>query len=210
MAADVVEVLEALDVHDALVVGHSMGGMVAQTVVLEHRRRAAGRVAALVLVATSARTVLGGRLGARATATLAAGGGRAFGLLARRGWGLVPQEDLATWVARASFGTRADPAQVELARSMIAAMSPVAMAELSASLLSFDVVDRLGEIDLPTQVVVGTADLLTPPMAARVLAEGIPGATLTVLAGCGHMVMLERAPELDALLEGCPPRPAVR
>ena len=35
---------------------------------------------------------------------------------------------------------------------------------------------------------------------ARAIAERIPGAELTVLAGCGHMVMLERAEELDDLV----------
>ncbi len=60
--------------------------------------------------------------------------------------------------------------------------------------------DRLGEIVLPTRVVAGTRDLLLPPFHSRRLVAGIPGASLTMLAGCGHMVMLERPEALDAVL----------
>ena len=46
----------------------------------------------------------------------------------------------------------------------------------------------------------GKADVLTPPMEARRLARGIPGARLELMERAGHMIMLERAEELDELL----------
>ncbi len=75
------------------------------------------------------------------------------------------------------------------------------MAELLTPLMGFDVRLDLPRIDLPTLVVVGSRDLLTPARRARFMASRIPGARLEVLPGCGHLVMLERPDELDALIE---------
>jgi proline iminopeptidase len=58
----------------------------------------------------------------------------------------------------------------------------------------FDYIQDLRRIDRPTLVVVGELDRTTTPRAARVLAEGIPGAELVVIAGAGHMSFAE-APE---------------
>ncbi|HTZ07618.1 MAG TPA: alpha/beta fold hydrolase, partial [Acidimicrobiales bacterium] len=64
-----------------------------------------------------------------------------------------------------------------------------------------DLRDRLSEIDLPTLVVVGTHDRLTPPRYARRLVSAIPDSRLAELARCGHMPMLERRHEFARLLE---------
>ena len=57
---------------------------------------------------------------------------------------------------------------------------------------AFDVMDRLGEIRVPTLVVAGTADQLTPTKYAHFLTRNIPGAHLVVVEDAGHMAMLER------------------
>jgi proline iminopeptidase len=51
---------------------------------------------------------------------------------------------------------------------------------------------RLGEIRVPTLVVVGENDWLIPPGASRVIAEGIPGAELLVIPESGHFSFVER------------------
>jgi pimeloyl-ACP methyl ester carboxylesterase len=83
---------------------------------------------------------------------------------------------------------------------MMAAMSPASLGSLMRGIGSFKLKDRLGTIDLPTRVVVGTRDVLTPPRHAMAIAEGIPHAELVVLPGTGHMVMLERPEELNSML----------
>lgn len=128
-----------------------------------------------------------------------------MGRAERRGRGLFPSDDLALWASRATFGADPDPADVELTRSMIAAMSPSAVSGLLGPLLTFDVHRQVHAIDLPTQVVVGTRDLLTPPKMARAIVDQIPGAQLTVYPGCGHMVMLERPDQLSDLLHRASP-----
>ena len=60
----------------------------------------------------------------------------------------------------------------------------------------------MGSIRIPTVVVVGDRDLMTPVNHARALAAAIPGARLEVLPGCGHMVMLERRRELNHAILG--------
>jgi pimeloyl-ACP methyl ester carboxylesterase len=89
---------------------------------------------------------------------------------------------------------------VQLLCGMVDSMSPGALAELLPHLFAFDVRDRLGSMALPVDVVVGTRDVLTPPRTARGIVQRVPGARLTLLPGCGHMVMLERAEALCDLV----------
>ncbi len=70
----------------------------------------------------------------------------------------------------------------------------------------------LPRIGVPTLVLVGEEDTLTPPDVARSIANGIPGARLAVLPRTGHLSNLESAQEFKqemiAFLEGLPPRSA--
>lgn len=82
------------------------------------------------------------------------------------------------------------------------------LAEAGASVLhgdfvacdAFDASDWLGRIGCPTLVLCGAEDRMTPLHVSQALAEAIPGAFLQVIAGAGHMVMLEKPQEVaDAL-----------
>ncbi len=53
---------------------------------------------------------------------------------------------------------------------------------------------------MPTLVIGGTADAITPPNESRRMAKLIPGAQLELLDGGGHMLMLERNEEVDQLI----------
>jgi pimeloyl-ACP methyl ester carboxylesterase len=71
--------------------------------------------------------------------------------------------------------------------------------------------DRLGAVSLPTLVVAGGADLLTPPKYGAYLRDHIPGAQMAVIPEAGHMMALEN-PEalvahLRAFLDACLPPP---
>jgi pimeloyl-ACP methyl ester carboxylesterase len=65
---------------------------------------------------------------------------------------------------------------------------------------AFDIMARLGEIGCPAAVVCGTADRMTPPKYAEALRDRIPGATLTLISGAGHMAPIERPAEVSAAL----------
>ncbi len=197
LAADLSEVLEVLDVRDAALVGHSMGGMIAQLLALSDPDLSK-RVRELVLVATAPGPIVPSPL----SGLLGLLGAAAVGALAgaeRSGRGPLPRS-ATRWAARMAFGVSPSPPDLELLRQMLDAMSPRALAALVPHLVSFDVRGRLGALSLPVHVVAGSSDVLTPPHTARAIVERVPRARLTLLAGCGHMVMLERPDALRVLL----------
>lgn len=62
---------------------------------------------------------------------------------------------------------------------------------------SFDVMGELDQIKLPALVICGREDRLTPVKYAEYLRDHIPNATLQVIEGAGHLVMLEQYQELN-------------
>ena len=62
----------------------------------------------------------------------------------------------------------------------------------------FDVRERLAQIGVPTLVIGGTADRMTPLRLSQSLAERIPGARLQVIQDAGHTMALERPDEVAA------------
>ena len=58
----------------------------------------------------------------------------------------------------------------------------------------------LNNIDIPTRVLCGAQDVVTPPPGNRYLAEHIPGATLEVIEGVGHLLPLENPEATTAFL----------
>jgi len=65
---------------------------------------------------------------------------------------------------------------------------------------------RLGEIAVPTVVMVGSADRTTPPSHSRRLAAGIPRARLVTVADAGHLLNWEGSDELVEIVESFPAR----
>jgi pimeloyl-ACP methyl ester carboxylesterase len=74
-------------------------------------------------------------------------------------------------------------------------------ATLNASNNYTDGVAIAGDIKCPTLMVLGQRDAMTPPRAAKPLVDAIPGVRVITLPGCGHMMMAEQPNEvLDALI----------
>jgi pimeloyl-ACP methyl ester carboxylesterase len=202
MARDVRTVLQALEVEDAVVVGHSMGGMVALQ--LAHDLPAAElqrRVAGLVLVSTTGGPFsrlpgFGGM--ARVAGPVSA---RAVNLADRWGVRTVASPDVRWWLTRVGFGADAPPPQVRFVEGLHLATSSRTLSELIPSLALFDLSGWLGSLELPVLVVVGTHDRLTPPRHALRTAGALPHSQLVELPRCGHMPMLERRHEFARLVE---------
>lgn len=94
-------------------------------------------------------------------------------------------------IARPSVGRGPRLAHIELTRDGLAATSAAARVGFLVDMSSMDMRAGLGSITLPTTVMVGTYDLLTPQRLGRALAAAIPGADLVVLPGVGHMLPVE-------------------
>lgn len=200
LADDLVATLHALEVRHAVLAGHSLGGMVVLHAASRQRRELHSRVSSLLLVATAAGGPFSGFAAHRVAGTLSALAAHRLLRAERRGAGVLPRGDLAAWLVRLSFGARPVAADIELTRSLIDVMPPGALAELVRTVLTFDVRGELGAIDVPTRVLVGSRDVLTPPHRARALAREIPTSTLTVCPDAGHMLMLECAGEVNEAL----------
>jgi pimeloyl-ACP methyl ester carboxylesterase len=57
--------------------------------------------------------------------------------------------------------------------------------------------DKVAQIDLPTCIVVGEDDRLTPPKYSRFLQSAIKGSRLAVIPGAGHLAMMEKPQEFN-------------
>ena len=99
---------------------------------------------------------------------------------------------------RLLFGRHADPADVEATRAMVATTRLSTIGRYYTALSRHDEAEALAALaDVPTHVLVGELDRLTPVRHAQRLAELVPHARLDVLPGAGHMLGYE-APDVVA------------
>jgi pimeloyl-ACP methyl ester carboxylesterase len=193
LADDLRSVLEGLDLHDVVLVGHSMGGMAVQAFAIRHPDVLHERVRGLVLQSTASHNLVSDARRVR----------EALERLARLGPDLTAfmrPRNLGFLLARIGFGDDPHPSHVEATRQMLAACSRDTTRAAGTALLSLDLTEGLPSIDVPTLVLVGTADALTPPRDSRRIVDLVPGARLVEFPGAGHMLMYERTDEVDALI----------
>ena len=194
LGRDVKSVLEGLDLRGAVLVGHSMGGVAVQSFVTRFPDVAAERVAGIVLLSTLAYTPFG----SRSTRTK-----KRLEQLTKRTpdaqW-LWDSPNLGFLASRVGFGKNPRPSHVELVRKMMGECPPETRRDAPRVLVGLDLTAELPNVRIPTLVIGGTADVLTPPFEARRMARLIPGARLELMRGGGHMLMLEQTEELDRLI----------
>ena len=95
----------------------------------------------------------------------------------------------------------ADPLlRAEVVETM-AAIDPAAYRIGAEAVWLADQRDRAGAIDVPTLVLCGARDVVTPPALSEELAAAIPGAELVVIEGAGHLSNIERPAEFNAALD---------
>jgi pimeloyl-ACP methyl ester carboxylesterase len=199
LAEDIASVVAGLDLRDAVLVGHSMGGFAVMQFCIDHPQVVRDRVSGVVLINTSPGPLVAplgsARLGARVMP------------MARRAVERGVQRPLpagserfAQLGTRVALGRRPSPSHVRLTYSLYAATPPEVVAGSVLAFLDMDLRAALRSVRVPALVVAGTHDRLTPPRMARDIAANLPGARLEVLAGTGHMSMLERSDELNRLI----------
>jgi pimeloyl-ACP methyl ester carboxylesterase len=186
-ADDLAALLEALQVDEVVLVGLSMGGYVA----FEFLRRHRARVRALVLFDTRADADQPEVRRAR---------DQQASLAREQGAAAVAAQLLPRMLAPGA--AQSMPHVVERVRGMMLA-APVAgiAGALAAMRDRSDSTALLATLeDLPTMIVVGEEDAMTPVELARAMASAVPGARLEVVPDAGHLPPLEAPAVVNALL----------
>ena len=186
LADAALRVLDDLGVGAAHIVGHSMGGMVAQELAVSHQ----DRMTSLVLSGTS-------------PAFGKPGGDWQEKFLAAR---LKPLDegktpaDLAPAIVDALTGDNANPDGVRAAIASMSRIAPEAYRAALTCLVQFDRRDTLGAIAVPTFLISGARDETAPPKVMERMVEAIPNAQYVCLDEAGHLANLEQPDAFNAAL----------
>jgi pimeloyl-ACP methyl ester carboxylesterase len=190
-----------------VLVGHSMGGMALITLAGLRPQLFADRVHGVGLISTAANGLALPGLGRALLSTgnpllrmVTSAATRYPALLERTRAGTRD----AMWLLTKSFGfARQDvPTDVvDYLDEMIASVPVDVIAEFVPPLMGLDAVDALPALaDIPTVLVIGDADRVTPPARTQVIAQSLPRAELVVLPQAGHMAVLEAPDEVNRAL----------
>lgn len=179
--------MDAFGIAEAVLVGHSFGGMVAQQFVRDFPRRVAG----LALVNTS--PAFGNPEGEFQKRFIA---DRLAPL--DRGEGMAGMAGEA--VGRMAGGD-ADPEGLGLARRVMGEVSEASYRAAVALLPTFDLRSALAGISVPALVLAGERDTLSPAPMMQRMAQRIPGAAYREFPGAGHLLPFERPAAFNAAVE---------
>lgn len=208
LASDLDAVLTFAGHRPALLVGHSIGGMITLTFCKAFPEALRSRVAGLVLAHTSyTNPVRTTQMAALYTAlekpvliplmyvTIA----------------LWPLFWLMTWMSyfngslersthKSSFSGNETRGQLEFVTNFSPLARPDILARGMLGMIAYDATDTLPRIDVPTLVFVGDEDTTTRPEAGEFIARNVPGARLVTLSPARHMGLLEHHERFDRVL----------
>jgi pimeloyl-ACP methyl ester carboxylesterase len=171
------DALDQLQVISPLVIGHSMGGAITMDLALRFPDLPQG----LVLVSTGARLrVLPDILDAIT---------KDF-------------QQAVALICKLSFAPDVPPEMLQAAVKEMLKNDPDCLFGDFSACQRFDVMEEVGAITVPTLVICGHRDVLTPIKYSRYLADKIAGSALEVVVGAGHLVMMERPEEFNKKVVG--------
>ena len=185
-AGEVIDLLDALHMHEAVVCGLSMGGYVAFAML----RHAARYVHALILADTRPQAD---------TADGVEGRKRMLKLLTEKGPAAVADEMLPKLLGGTTRRDRSD--LVEHVRALVLSNGTGAIAgALHALMTRVDSTPLLGSIHVPALIVAGEEDTVTPPAVAEEMHRAIAGSELAIISEAGHLSNVEQADAFNATL----------
>jgi pimeloyl-ACP methyl ester carboxylesterase len=184
LALDAIAFLDALAIDRCHVVGHSLGGVIAQQLLVSYN----ARFASAVLVSTSS------RVGEKAAATWL----RLADTVAAKG--LSSAQAGAARGFSAAFA-EAYPEIVREAGCSIAASDPAAYSAQARAAARYDYNDALAAVAQPVLVVQGLADRMTSPGGSVLLARALSHSRLEMVEGVGHNLHVELGERFTELVE---------
>lgn len=182
LADDALAILDHLKLPSAHIVGHSMGGQIAQELCLAHP----DRVRSLALINTWAKTDAYVRA--------------CFGVWQAMRSRIKDQDEFLHAMiffgnGRSTLAVKPANDLVEGFKATVAQQAPEAFLRNIAAGMAADTLGRLGRIERPTLVVWGDEDVIFPPVYARQLIDGIPHARSLCIEETGHGSPVEK-PEI--------------
>ena len=182
-AADVIAVMDALEIPTAHLCGHSMGTIVCQHIAADRPER----VKSLALFGPLAEPPEAARQAIRDRATAA------------RNSGMAPISDTLVEVATSAETKAHQPAAAAFVREILMRQDAEGYARTCEALAAATSADLAG-IGCPTLLVTGDEDGVSPPPAVKALGARIKGSRLIVLTGCGHWTPIEKPAQVCASL----------
>jgi 3-oxoadipate enol-lactonase len=183
----VAAVLDATKVAKAVLVGNSIGGMIAMQFTLDHPDRVIGN---LIL---SSGTGLGEGMPKEAAEAFAKDFAGTFGAL------------LEGAVSAKTKRERPEILEVMKSHATVESNFPKHVFDASMAdpngVFGWNIKSKLSSIHKPTLVIAGEEDNATPVAANKFLADNIPGAKLSVVKDVGHFHQLEKPLEFNAALK---------
>jgi 3-oxoadipate enol-lactonase len=186
MADDAIAVLDAEGIESAHVVGASMGGAISQYIGIKYP----DRVRSLSLVCTACRNHEWRRNLLHSWAEKANNEGMSAMTMEAARWVIGPRSLRRLWPAVSWLGPIATSRATHGFNGQVQALLDV----------EEGLTDLLSTISVPTAVIVGNQDILTPRGDSEELAERIPTAELIVLSGAAHGLMIEHATTFNRVL----------
>lgn len=183
LADDLHALLSGLGVLPVALAGLSMGGYVA----LAYARKYPADLRALILIDTKSEAD---------TPEGKEGRGKMIDVVRREGAKAVADQMMPKMLAKDATGQRPQVAQ-DLRRLMEETPPKTIEHALAAMRDRPDRSAELASIRVPTLVLVGETDAITPPQGAEAMAKKIPGAKYEVIRGAGHMAPMEQPEQVN-------------
>jgi len=208
LGADLAAVIStAVPTGPMVLLGHSMGGMAVLSLAAQDHELFADRVAGVGLISTSATEA--GEVGRSFAAVYRSGPVvKIAGMVATRYAGLIERgrastRDAAWLITRlVGFARKDVPSPVvDYLDEMLTGTSIDVIADFAPGLIAYDQLAALPAlIGIPTLVLCGDADRMTPPSNSAVIAEALPGAELVEIPQAGHLPLMEAPVETNDAL----------
>lgn len=185
LAADVQALFDKLGIETTVWLGVSLGGMIGMV----HALNYPGVITRMVLSDTTS-----------GYPQEAFGGWRdRIGIAKERGTAALIDGTLSRWFTQ-GFRERA-PQAIDTWGKAIASTPSDGFVGCCEAIIGYNIAADLSNIRVPTLVMVGEEDQATPPVMARALADGIPGADFAVIPGAAHQANIEQPAQFNALIE---------
>lgn len=189
LGADLRAVLEAVDARDAVLAGHSMGGMTIMSLATHHLDVLEQRAKALVLVSTAASGLSRGR-----------GDAAAVRLIGSRRFERALASPVGHALLRGNVGAVVRRDDLVAIRDLIVSCPPDVRRGWLSAMQTMDLRDGIRRASVRTTVMVGSRDTLTKPGRSADLVEALPNAELVTVRDAGHFLPLEHPDEVAGVI----------